>query len=46
MQKNVIRAMLPAAEDDELKEMDDEIDNFEEPEEFYPDEEFLSEEDI
>jgi len=48
MQKNVIRAMLPAAEDDELKEMDDEIDNYEEFSEFNPDEEFISddEEDI
>lgn len=42
MQKNVIRAMLPAAEDDELKEMDDEIDEFEE-EVFFEEEEFIPE---
>ena len=30
MQKNIVRQMLPAAEDKELKEMDDEIDTAEE----------------
>ena len=34
MQKNIARKMLPAAEDDELKEIDDEIDKAEELESF------------
>jgi len=40
MQKNIVRAMLPAADENEIKEIDDEIDNYEEFEEFNPDEEF------